>query len=244
MNISHEINLAMENDTCHFCGMDDSLSQPGPAQQRVGRPRRGTEATRRDLLFSAATQVFLREGYGAASIDKVACEAGVSTRTIYERFKNKAELLAAVIARLVDRDMEAVLETADGLDALAPREALMTIGREITGRACNADSAALFRILATEAQRFPELAAKMRCANKVRIDNALAKYFRAQVSRGTLQLADADRAAALFIQMVVAELHECVLFRSADDMAMLDHAAHLNTVVDIFLNGVTPRGTP
>jgi TetR/AcrR family transcriptional regulator, mexJK operon transcriptional repressor len=224
--------------------MENPVSDHAAVQNRVGRPRRGTESARSDLLFNAATHVFLRDGYGAASIDKVAFEAGVSTRTIYERFKNKADLLAAVIKRLVDRDMEAVLATAEALDPLEPRAALTAIGRAITGRACDPDSAALFRILASEAQRFPELAAKMRCANKARIDDALAKYLRGQVSRGALNLADADRAASLFMQMVCAELHECVLFGSADDMSKLDHAAHLDTVIDIFLNGAVPRGNP
>ena len=106
----------MENDTCHFFGMDN-LSQPPeqpislsePSTNKVGRPRRGTETARIAALMGAATRVFLRDGYGMASIDKVASEAGVSTRTIYERFKNKADLLAAVITRLVDRDMATVL---------------------------------------------------------------------------------------------------------------------------------------
>ena len=127
---------------------------------RVGRPRRGTEAARTDLLITAATRVFLRDGYGSTSIDKVAAEAGVSTRTIYERFKNKGDLLGAVISRLVERDMETVLATEE-LDRLDPREALTAIGQLITGRACNPDSAALFRICATESHRFPELDAKI-----------------------------------------------------------------------------------
>ena len=214
--------------------MENPLSDQSTGQHRVGRPRRGTESARSDLLLSAATRVFLRDGYGSASIDKVAFEAGVSTRTIYERFKNKADLLAAVISRLVDRDMEAVLATADSLDPLEPRAALTAIGRSIAERACDPDSAALFRILATEAQRFPELAAKMRCANQERIDRAIANYFRGQVTRGSLQLADPERAASLFMQMVCAELHECVLFGSADEMSKLDHAAHLDTVIEIF----------
>ena len=76
-----------------------------PPTNKVGRPRRGTEAERRDALFAAATKVFLKEGYGLASIDKVAAEAGASTRTLYQHFENKADLLAAVIGRLVERDM-------------------------------------------------------------------------------------------------------------------------------------------
>jgi AcrR family transcriptional regulator len=209
-------------------------------QSRVGRPRRGTESARADTLLAAATRVFLREGYGSASIDKVASEAGVSTRTIYERFKNKADLLGAVTTRLVERDMVSVLATED-LDRLPPKQALTVIGQVITGRACDPDSAALFRILATEAHRFPELAAKMRGSTKARVDAAIASYLRGQIRRGALKLPDPDRAAVLFLQMVCAELHECLLFGTAEEMAQLDFGAHLNNVIEIFLYGAVPR---
>src|SRR5271154_123159 len=117
--------------------------QPAAPPRRTGRPRRGTEPARTDTLIGAATRVFLREGYGHASIDKVAHEAGVSTRTIYERFKNKADLLAAVITRLVDRDVARVLATAD-LDRLDPKDALTAIAQAITSRARDAEAMALF----------------------------------------------------------------------------------------------------
>jgi AcrR family transcriptional regulator len=218
---------------------DSTPSEPA-GKPRVGRPRRGTESARTDSLIGAATLVFLRDGYGGASIDKVASEAGVSTRTIYERYKNKADLLGAVISRLVDRDMATALATEE-LDRLEPQQALTVIGEAITGRACDPDAAALFRIVATEAQRFPELAAKMRCGAKQRVDDAVASYFRKQVDRGTLTLADPERAASLFLQMVCAELHQCLLFGTADEIAKLDFTAHLQQVIDIFLNGAVPR---
>jgi hypothetical protein len=121
------------------------------------------------------------------------------------------------------------------------RQALVTIGRAITGRGCDPQAAALFRIVAAEAQRFPELAEKMRSSSKARVINAVASYLRNQVARGRLSLSDPDRAAALFTQMVSAELHECLLFRSLEEIAKLDFAAHVNHVVDIFLNGAAPR---
>jgi AcrR family transcriptional regulator len=207
---------------------------------RVGRPRRGTEAERNDTLIASATQVFLRDGYGGSSIDKVASEAGVSTRTIYERFKNKADLLGAVITRLVERDMAAILDPAE-LDRLEPRQALTAIAQTITGRACLPDAAALFRILAMEAQRFPELAAKMRTNAKGRLDHAVAGYLLGQVQRGALRLPDPDRAASLFLQMVYGELKECMLFGSEADLAKLDLPAHIDMVVDLFLNGAVSR---
>ena len=220
--------------------MPELTGAPIPQLPKLGRPRRGTESSRTAALIAAATRVFLREGYGLASIDKVAAEARVSTRTIYERFRNKADLLAAVITRLVDRDMQSVLATAE-LDRLDPREALTVIARTIAGRVRDPDSAALFRIVATEAQRFPELAAKMRESSRQRWDGAIADYFRGQVARGTLSLADPDRAAVLFLQMICAELHECLLFGSAEAMARIDFTPHIDQAIDIFLFGAAPR---
>jgi AcrR family transcriptional regulator len=206
----------------------------------VGRPRRGTEASRIDALFDAAARVFLRDGYGAASIDKVAHEAGVSTRTIYERFKNKADLLLSVISRLVEQDMATMSATPE-LDRMGVKQALVTIGSSLTGRACDPQSAALFRIVAAEAQRFPALAEKMRNGAKARVVEAVAAYFRGQTLRGALHLSEPERAAALFIQMVVGELHECLLFQSTDAIAKLDFSGHVHYVVDIFLNGAAAR---
>jgi TetR/AcrR family transcriptional regulator, mexJK operon transcriptional repressor len=212
---------------------------PTPAS-RVGRPRRGTEVQRVDSLIAAATRVFLREGYGSASIDKVAREAGISTRTIYERFRNKADLLVSVITRLVERDMATIFATAE-LERLPVRQALLTIGQSITGRACDPEAAALFRIVAAEAQRFPALAEKMRANTKTRVVNAIAAYFRSQTQKGQLSLQQPERSAALFTQMVCAEVHECMLFGAPEEIAKLDFSTHLSHAVDIFLNGAAPR---
>ncbi len=223
--------------------MQDALPHAEtPAPRKVGRPRRGTEVARIDALINAATRVFLRDGYVLASIDKVAGEAGVSTRTIYERFKNKADLLGAVIRRLVDR-MATGIADAD-LEGLEPRAALMLIARTITDRARDPDSAALFRIVATEAHRFPELALQMRENDKRCIDAALATYLRREIKRGTLVLPDPDKAAALFLQMVFSELHDRWLFGPEEALAQLDLTSHLHCVVDLFLLGAAPRHAP
>jgi AcrR family transcriptional regulator len=209
----------------------DANTSPSGRVPKVGRPRRGTEAARADSLLSAATRVFLRDGYNAASIDRVAAEGGVSTRTIYERYKNKSELLTAVITRLVDRDMASGLAAAE-LDRLEPAQALLTIGRILVDRVCDPESAALFRILAKDAHRCPDLAAQVRSSAKARINDAIAHY---------LRLTDPDRAAVLVLQMVCAEIHECLLFGTPAELAAVDFAAHLNTAVDLFLNGALPR---
>jgi AcrR family transcriptional regulator len=172
-------------------------------------------------------------------MDKIAAKSGASTRTLYERFRNKAELLAAVINRLVER-LATVLATAD-LDRLDPRAALTVIADTLVARAYDPDSAALFRIMATESHRFPELAAKMRASDKRCVDAVVANYFRTQVKLGVLVLPDPDKAASLFLQMICSELHECLLFGDETALARLDMKQHTAVVVDMFLLGAVPR---
>jgi TetR/AcrR family transcriptional regulator, mexJK operon transcriptional repressor len=213
--------------------------QAQTATPRPGRPRRGTQPARSAALLHAATRIFLREGYGLASIDKVASEAGMSTRTIYERYKNKADLLRAVISRLLDR-MSTVVATAD-LDRLELRAALAVIAQTVTERARDPESAALFRIVATEAHRFPELVAQMRETDQRCVHHPVAAYFRRQIERGALRLADPQLAATLFLQMICSEIHESILFDGADAVTQLDCKSHSNHVIDIFLLGAAPR---
>lgn len=221
----------------------DSVENPNLSQHlahKAGRPRRGTEPQRLDALIQAATRVFVKEGYGLASIDKIANAAGISTRTIYERFKNKGDLMAAVIERLLDRDMAVIFEESD-LDQLELATALALIGETVTRRFADPDSAALFRIVVTESLRFPELTEKVRCKTRERFDSAIADYMRRQVQCGALVLEDPERAAGLFVQMVLAEPKECLLFRSPDAVLEFDLRAHVARVVRLFLYGAAPR---
>jgi AcrR family transcriptional regulator len=220
--------------------MDDSTTTPPLTGHKAGRPRRGTEAERLDALIQAATAIFLKDGYGLASIDKIATAAGISTRTIYERFRNKSDLMAAVINRLVDRDLALIGEPAE-LDRLAPAAALTQIGATMMRRFSDPETGALFRLIAAEAQRFPELTAKMQASGKARFQGTLAAYFERQHQAGTLALPEPACAANLFLQMLTGDVKECWLFESARAVAALDKDTHLARVVQLFLNGAAPR---
>ncbi|TCO46156.1 TetR family transcriptional regulator [Kribbella antiqua] len=54
-------------------------------------------AAKRQEVLAGALTVFARDGYARASIDVIAAEAGVSTRTLYNHFGDKAGLFRAVI---------------------------------------------------------------------------------------------------------------------------------------------------
>jgi len=195
-----------------------------------------------NCVLDIATRLFLEDGYTLVSVAQVAQGARVSTRTIYKHFTNKAGLWTAVVTRLM-RDMNAAI-AGTHVDVADPRQALTALGEFILARACAPDVASLFRIVANDARRFPDLAARIRGDTKVQLENAVAHYLRNQIRRGTLRIADPACAAALFVQMVCAELRECLLFGSLKEITKLDHKLHLALVVDIFLNGAVRRDAP
>jgi AcrR family transcriptional regulator len=82
------------------------------------KPRREEKkAATREALLEAATKVFARQGYVAASVDDVAWEAGLTKGAVYSNFDSKDALFAAVIERYHDRRM---LDLLDRVDWSAP----------------------------------------------------------------------------------------------------------------------------
>ena len=59
--------------------------------------RAESQARTRDLLLRTARELFLRDGYLATSLDKVAESAGFSKGAVYSNFRNKDELCLAVL---------------------------------------------------------------------------------------------------------------------------------------------------
>jgi AcrR family transcriptional regulator len=75
------------------------------------------QGNRRRRLLDAAAGRFFRDGYAAASMRRIAADAGMRASSIYYHFASKAELMAAVhedgMARITAA-VQGALETADG----------------------------------------------------------------------------------------------------------------------------------
>ncbi|KAA0023463.1 TetR/AcrR family transcriptional regulator [Antrihabitans cavernicola] len=61
---------------------------------------------KRRSMLDGGLAVFARDGYSRASIDTIAGESGVSTRTIYNHFEDKAGLFRAVILESANQAAE------------------------------------------------------------------------------------------------------------------------------------------
>jgi AcrR family transcriptional regulator len=83
--------------------------------------RRMLRADRRDQLLDAAEVVFTEKGFGPASMEDVADEAGVTKPVLYDHFGSKDGLLATLVERSGEQLLaatEAAVQTASSEQAL------------------------------------------------------------------------------------------------------------------------------
>ena len=74
-------------------------------EKRVRISRAERHAQTREQLLDAARSVFAKHGYGGASIDRIAAEAGYSKGAIYSNFESKEAIMLALLERYADDEI-------------------------------------------------------------------------------------------------------------------------------------------
>jgi len=115
----------------------------------------GSTDEKATAIINAARETFLSKGFDAASMDQIALTAGVSKRTVYNRFRSKEELFTAAIMETCGKLLPVNLE--DIAASLPPEEFIRQVGRHFLEGILAPESLALRRIAAFEAQRTPSL---------------------------------------------------------------------------------------
>jgi AcrR family transcriptional regulator len=215
-----------------------------PADDPVAR-RSGGRADKHRAITDAARTVFGRDGYVRTSIDAIAAEAGVSTRTIYNHFDGKEQLFSGVLH-------ESATQVADGF--------METVERDLTGADLERDLVALGRAFAAQGTDFPEHFAMVRQiraeaphfppavidawqqAGPLRVQAEVARRLQQLADRGLLRIGDPSRAAIHFSALVTAG----ILVRPYDSPAPSDRETHgiVAAGVDAFLNGYSAGQRP
>jgi AcrR family transcriptional regulator len=125
-------------------------------ERKRGRPSRKDAALLPERILESATALFLKEGYGATSIEAVTARAGISKRTFYDRFDDKPALFKAVVHRIIGQ----IRPAADV--PLIAGATLAQVLRRLAGlmleAALQPQAIALHRLVMGESMRFPELA--------------------------------------------------------------------------------------
>jgi TetR/AcrR family transcriptional repressor of mexJK operon len=204
-----------------------------------GRPTR-EEAVRRDArLLDVATKLFMERGYDCTSIDAVAEAAGVSTPTVYARYRDKRDLFTAVLRARIQHWLAPLSAAAEAAKA-NPKNVETTLddlSRHLLAHSWKPEVVMLRRVLAAQAVQFPELAKLAHEEGWLRGVRAVASLLQQFVDRGQIKVEEPAIAADLFLSLVLGnpdKLHSIATGPRGRELRR-------QAAIKLFLNGVRPR---
>lgn len=98
------------------------MQAPNPSPEGPNTARRAraeAAAATRDALLDAAERVFFEQGYSRTTLESIARHAGVTRGALYWHFRDKTDLLQAMLAR-VELPLEALASELERADATRP----------------------------------------------------------------------------------------------------------------------------
>jgi len=200
-----------------------------------GRPSQAQALQLRERILEVATSLFLSEGYGTTSIEAVAARAGVSKRTFYHRFDNKAALFAAVVHRIIEQirpPPEVPL-----LEGRTLQEILRRLAGLILHAALAPQAIALHRLVTAESLRFPNLARAVYEEGWAREATALIGDLLARELHAPRLSADMRAFAAMQFLHIVVTMPQRRSMGLGPPMTDVEIEAWADNAVTLFLNG-------
>ena len=155
---------------------------------------------RRDRILSAATELFLENGYGDTSIDAIVERSGGSKATLYSYFPAKDELFRAVIDAIVLHRVEP--ELAPGGDI---RSELVTFAMRRMSVVFSSQHRALLRLIVGERERFPDIARMYYDHGPKRSKQFLTEYMTILKEQNLLAIGDPAESAEFLVGMLFFE---------------------------------------
>ncbi len=170
---------------------------------------------RREAILKIAQEVFLEEGFAAASMSTIAARLGGSKGTLYNYFKSKDELFSTYIQEACSRIAEDTFDHA--LTDDEPVEVvLQKVGEGLLSHIYSEWAVSNFKVLVAESKRAPELARAFYQAGPAIGRERLAAYFEQAARRGALTVADFGRVAEQFISLCRGDTHLRILLSLID----------------------------
>jgi TetR/AcrR family transcriptional regulator, mexJK operon transcriptional repressor len=173
----------------------------------------GAAGPKGEAIAQAALRLFLRDGYERTSVDAIAAEAGVSKRTIYNRYGDKENLFLSVLRdtynammvtlrEIVGKHLDDVTDVQQDLTAFA-----LEVAHSMTTAP---DRIALVRLIMSEAPFFPSLirAEQMPLTMHGSVSASLARL----AGDGRLAIADPTEAAEHLIALTINQINARTMF--------------------------------
>lgn len=198
-----------------------------------------TPSPKAEQILHAAARVFMEQGYGAASMDCVAREAGVSKATVYAHFSSKEQLFAAIVRG--ECRVHAQAMAAPDIGTCRVEEALYRIGRNYLSFVVTPRSLAIFRVVIAETPRFPELGRIFYESGPSIIVGELSEHLKEMARTGGLAVDDPELAAEQFFGMLRGNLRLRCLLGVASEVPATAIEQAVRAGVCTFLRAYAPR---
>lgn len=192
--------------------------------------------------MTAARTVFLRKGYGGASMDEVAALAAVSKQTVYKQFADKQRLFTAVITGDINATEALTYAMVTALaDSEDIEQDLRQFARRHITEVTQPHLIQLRRLIIAEAERFPELARTWYASGPERAHATLAEQFQALARRGMLRVDDPLLAAQHFNWLILSIPLNKAMFHGGDTRFTADELErYADEGVRVFLAAYGP----
>jgi AcrR family transcriptional regulator len=157
---------------------------------------------KRSAILDGAKTVFLRGGFGLATMDDVASAAGVGKQTVYRHFKSKEALFVDLVISMCAQ-VGGFLASAQGEQSDdSPEVELRKLGWVLAQSLIAPDYLRLYRAIVAEAERLPVLG-QVFYENGAKVVRAVA----AKILRKRFDESTAALRAATFVQLVLGDAY-------------------------------------
>ncbi|WP_428375270.1 TetR/AcrR family transcriptional regulator [Lichenicoccus sp.] len=156
-------------------------------------------AVKRQQIIAGAETVFTECGYEGASMSRIAVEASVSKGTLYNYFDSKSALFAAFVELKASQTLATIFQIAQEDSDLAIT--LHGIGLRMMDMILSAGNLVLYRIIISEAGKFPHLAEIFYDAGPRRATRFMECWLTRRIDAGLLDVPDTTIAAEQFFAL-------------------------------------------
>lgn len=160
--------------------------------------------SRREAILDVAQDVFLDEGYAAASMSTIAARLGGSKGTLYNYFKSKDELFEAFVQRRCVWHHDALFGEPGAQDL---RAALTHFARAYVRVTLSDVSLRTLRLIIAEAERSPEIGRLFYENGPKRGAERLGERMAEWAGAGLLDIEDPVAAAQFFMGLCKGRYH-------------------------------------
>ena len=202
-----------------------------------GRARLSREA-RREAILDVAQEVFLEEGFSAASMSRIAARLGGSKATLYQYFQSKEDLFTAYVERrgLWRNDRLAVLLEGETAEQALQRAGAAYLGDVLSDRALRG-----FRLVTAEAGRAPSLGRRFYEAGPRRTVACVADLIAKLQAAGSIDVDDPVAAAEQFLGLLQCRHFKARLCNAIAELAPEEIATESRRATATFLRLYLPR---